>query len=71
MSKLTYKESGVDTKAAAALVTDVFGELRRRTESKRKLFGAFGLCAAAYDLSDYKEPVIVTGCAAHCTTVAP
>jgi len=62
MSKLTYKESGVDTKAAAALVTDVFGDLRRRTETKRKLFGAFGLFAAAYDLSDYKEPVIVTGC---------
>ena len=62
MSKLTYKESGVDTKAAAALVTDVFGDLRRRTEQKRKLFGAFGLFAAAYDLSGYKEPVIVTGC---------
>ncbi len=62
MAKLTYKEAGVDTKAAAALVGDVFGELRRRTETKRKLFGAFGLFAAAYDLSDYKEPVIVTGC---------
>jgi phosphoribosylformylglycinamidine cyclo-ligase len=62
MGKLTYKEAGVDTKAAAALVGDVFGELRRRTETKRKLFGAFGLFAAAYDLSDYKEPVIVTGC---------
>ena len=61
MSKLTYKEAGVDTKAAAALVGDI-GELRRRTETKRKLFGAFGLFAAAYDLSDYKEPVIVTGC---------
>ena len=61
MSKLTYKEAGVDTKAAAALVGDI-GELRRRTETKRKLFGAFGLFAAAYDLSSYKEPVIVTGC---------
>jgi phosphoribosylformylglycinamidine cyclo-ligase len=62
MSTLTYKEAGVDTKAAAALVGDVFGELGRRTQTKRKLFGAFGLFAAAYDLSDYKEPVIVTGC---------
>jgi phosphoribosylformylglycinamidine cyclo-ligase len=62
MGKLTYKESGVDTRAAAALVGDVFGELGRRTQTKRKLFGAFGLFAAAYDLSDYKEPVIVTGC---------
>lgn len=62
MAKLTYKQAGVDTKAAAELVGDVFGKLRRRTESKRKLFGAFGLFAAAYDLSSYKEPVIVTGC---------
>lgn len=61
MSKLTYKESGVDTRAAAALVGDI-GQMRRRTEVNRKLFGAFGLFAAAYDLSGYKEPVIVTGC---------
>src|SRR6187455_2281375 len=60
--KLTYKQAGVDTKAAADLVGDVFGKLRRRTETKRKLFGAFGLFAAAYDLSGYEEPVIVTGC---------
>jgi phosphoribosylformylglycinamidine cyclo-ligase len=62
MGKLTYKEAGVDTKAAAALVGDVFGALGRQTQKKRKLFGAFGLFAAAYDLSDYKQPVIVTGC---------
>lgn len=61
MSGLTYKEAGVDIKAAAELVGDI-GELRRRTEGKRKLLGAFGLFAAAYDLSDYKQPVIVTGC---------
>jgi phosphoribosylformylglycinamidine cyclo-ligase len=59
--KLTYKESGVDTKTAAALVGDI-GSLRSSTEKKRKLYGAFGLFAAAYDLSSYKEPVIVTGC---------
>jgi phosphoribosylformylglycinamidine cyclo-ligase len=58
---LTYKESGVDIKEAAALVGDI-GELRRRTEKNRKLHQAFGLFAASYDLSDYKEPVIVTGC---------
>ncbi len=57
----TYKESGVDTKKAAALVGDI-GELVKRTEGKRKLFQPFGLFAASYDLSDYKEPVIVTGC---------
>src|SRR6187455_1726708 len=65
--KLTYKQAGVDTKAAADLVGDVFGKLRRRTEAKRKLFGAFGLFAAAYDLSSYREPVIVTGCDGVCT----
>lgn len=60
--KLTYKESGVDIKAAAELVGDI-NTLRASTESgARRLFGAFGLFAAAYDLSDYREPVIVTGC---------
>jgi len=59
--KLTYKESGVDTREAAALVGDI-GAHVRRTQSQRQLYGAFGLFAAAYDLSDYSEPVIVTGC---------
>jgi phosphoribosylformylglycinamidine cyclo-ligase len=59
--KLTYKEAGVDIHAAADLVGDI-GTLRARTEQKRKLFGAFGLFAAGFDLSDYKEPVIFTGC---------
>jgi len=60
--KLTYKESGVDIKAAAELVGDI-NTLRAKTEAGgRSLFGAFGLFAAAYDLSDYKQPVIVTGC---------
>ncbi len=60
-SKLTYKEAGVDTREAAALVGDIGKEVAR-TQQARKLFGAFGLFAAAYDLSDYKEPVLVTGC---------
>ncbi len=60
--KLTYKDAGVDIEAAAALVGDI-NTLRASTESgAKKLFGAFGLFAAAYDLSDYHEPVIVTGC---------
>ena len=59
--QLTYKEAGVDIHAAAELVGDI-GELRARTEKNRKLFGAFGLFAAGFDLSDYKEPVIFTGC---------
>ena len=58
---LTYKESGVDIKEAAALVGDI-GALRQRTEKNRHLHQAFGLFAASYDLSSYKEPVIVTGC---------
>ena len=59
--KLTYKEAGVDTREAAALVGDI-GSLVKRTQGARKLHGAFGLFAACYDLSDYKQPVIVTGC---------
>ena len=59
--KITYKEAGVDIHAAAELVGDI-GALRERTEKNRKLFGAFGLFAAGFDLSGYKEPVIFTGC---------
>lgn len=60
-AKLTYKEAGVDTFKAAALV----GEIRthvQRTQKQRQLMGAFGLFAAAYELKGYREPVIVTGC---------
>jgi phosphoribosylformylglycinamidine cyclo-ligase len=60
-SEYTYKSAGVDIKEAASLVGDI-GELRRSTEGKRSLMGAFGLFAASYDLSDYKEPVLLTGC---------
>ncbi len=59
--KLTYKEAGVDTREAAALVKDI-GSHVRRTQQARQLYGAFGLFAAAYDLSDYDQPVLVTGC---------
>ena len=59
--QITYKEAGVDIHAAAELVGDI-GELRQKTEKNRKLFGAFGLFAAGFDLSGYKEPVIFTGC---------
>jgi phosphoribosylformylglycinamidine cyclo-ligase len=57
----TYKEAGVDIHEAASLVDDI-GVLVKRTQQKRKLAGAFGLFAAAYDLSGYKAPVIVSGC---------
>jgi phosphoribosylformylglycinamidine cyclo-ligase len=57
----TYKQSGVDIREAAALVGDI-GQLVKRTQKQRQLAGAFGLFAAAYDLSAYKHPVIVTGC---------
>ncbi len=58
---LTYKEAGVDIEKAAALVGDI-GSLRMRTEAKRQLFQSFGLFAAGFDLSAYREPVIFTGC---------
>lgn len=59
--EFTYKGAGVDIEEAAALVGDI-GKLRRQTEAKRSLMQSFGLFAASYDLSDYDEPVIVTGC---------
>jgi len=60
-SKFTYKQAGVDIGEAASLVGDI-GKLRARTEKNRQLHQAFGLFAASYDLSDYRNPVIVTGC---------
>jgi phosphoribosylformylglycinamidine cyclo-ligase len=59
--KLTYQQAGVDTRRAAALVGDIRGHVAR-TQKNRRLLGAFGLFAAGYDLSAYREPVIVTGC---------
>ena len=59
--KLTYKEAGVDIKEAAAIVGDI-GSLVKRTQKKRQLMQSFGLFAAAYDLSGYDNPVMVTGC---------
>lgn len=59
--RFSYKDAGVDTRRAAALVGDI-GSLVARTQRHRKLHQAFGLFAAAYDLSGYDEPVIVTGC---------
>lgn len=57
----TYKQAGVDIHEAASLVDDI-GVLVKRTQQNRKLANAFGMFAAAYDLSAYKAPVIVTGC---------
>lgn len=59
--KLTYQEAGVDTRRAAALVGDIKSHVAR-TQKSRKLWGAFGLFAACYDLSGYSEPVMMTGC---------
>jgi phosphoribosylformylglycinamidine cyclo-ligase len=58
---LTYRQAGVDTKRAARLVGDIRSHVAR-TQRQRRLHGAFGLFAACYDLSAYREPVIMTGC---------
>jgi phosphoribosylformylglycinamidine cyclo-ligase len=58
---LTYQQAGVDTKRAARLVGGI-GAHVARTQRQRRLHGAFGLFAACYDLSAYREPVIMTGC---------
>ncbi len=60
-SKVTYQEAGVDTRAAAALVDEIKADVSR-TQKQRKLHNSFGLFAAAFDLVDYQNPVIVTGC---------
>jgi phosphoribosylformylglycinamidine cyclo-ligase len=59
--KVTYQEAGVDTRAAAALVNEIKADVSR-TQKQRKLHNSFGLFAAAFDLSEYQNPVIVTGC---------
>ncbi len=59
--KLTYKEAGVDTIEAASFVTDIKGHVQR-TQKSRQLMGRYGLFAAAFDMSNYKEPILVTGC---------
>lgn len=60
-NKVTYQEAGVDTRAAAALVDEIKADVSR-TQKQRKLHNSFGLFAAAFDLSEYQNPVIVTGC---------
>ena len=59
--KLTYTEAGVDTVKAAALVGDIRTHVQR-TQKQRQLMGGYGLFAAAFELGDYRQPVIVTGC---------
>lgn len=58
---ITYRQAGVDTRKAAALVGGIRSQVQR-TQQSRRLWGAFGLFAACYDLSGYREPVIMTGC---------
>ena len=58
---MTYQQAGVDTRKAAALAGDI-GQYARLTQHSRRLWGACGLFAACYDLSAYREPVIMTGC---------
>jgi len=60
-NKVTYQEAGVDTRAAAALVNEIKSDVAR-TQKQRQLYNSFGLFAAAFDLSEYRQPVIVTGC---------
>ena len=58
---ISYKDAGVDTEKAAAMVQDI-GKLRAGTEGRHQLMQAFGLFAASFDLSPWKEPVILVAC---------
>ncbi len=60
-NSLTYKNSGVDIKAAEAVVDDI-ARLRKRTERKGKILGSFGGFASGFDMSGYRNPVILTTC---------
>ncbi len=60
-SKVTYQDAGVDTRAAAAPVSDIKADVAL-TQKHRQLFYSVRLFAAALDLSDYREPVRATGC---------
>lgn len=57
----TYRQAGVDIDEGNALVKEI-GRLRGRTEHRHRLLQSFGLFAASFDLSPWKEPVIVAGC---------
>ncbi len=69
-NSLTYKDAGVNLNAARELVNDI-ARLRRRTEGNRKLYEAFGGFASAFDLSGYREPVILTTCDGVGTKIQP
>jgi phosphoribosylformylglycinamidine cyclo-ligase len=58
---VSYKDAGVDTERAAEMVQDI-GVMRARTEARHKLMQSFGLFAASFDLSPWKEPVILVAC---------
>jgi phosphoribosylformylglycinamidine cyclo-ligase len=60
-NSITYKDAGVDLQAAQDVVGDI-AALRQRTEGRRRMLDVFGGFAGAFDLSDYREPVLVTGC---------
>lgn len=58
---ISYKDAGVDTEKAAEMVGDI-GKLRLKTEGRHKLMQAFGLFAASFDLSPWREPVLQVAC---------
>lgn len=61
MEPLTYKSAGVDTDRAHAMVGDL-ADICRRTHTLRAPHQAFGLFAAALDLSDFTHPVLLAAC---------
>lgn len=57
----TYKEAGVDIAEGDAVVEEI-ARIRAASHVRRKLMQGFGSFAAAYDLSGYREPVMLTTC---------
>ncbi len=67
---ITYKDAGVDLEAAQSIVDDI-AVLRQRTEQRHRMLDRFGGFAAAYDLSVYREPVLMTTCDGIGTKIIP
>jgi len=67
---ISYKDAGVDTEKALAMVGD-FAAISRKTTGKRSLMQSFGMFASSFDLSGYRAPVVLTSCDGVGTKIRP
>ena len=60
-SKTTYKDSGVDIEAGERIAR-IIERQSSQTQKKNGLIGDFKLFASSFDISNYQNPLLVTGC---------